>query len=106
MAVTALAATLLSMNTNRIYTMKALIQSNKIVQVAEKEFPVHPSLQWVDCPDDTTTRHQYVNGSFSEPGQAKQKQPDETEALIRREMREMAIESLKSKGKLKQGAKI
>jgi hypothetical protein len=73
--------------------------------IAEKEFPVHPSLQWVDCPDDTTTRHQYVNGSFSEPGQAKQKQPDETEALIRQEIRQLAIDSLKSKGKLKETVK-
>jgi len=31
--------------------MKALIQSGKVVQVAEEPFEVHPSMVWVDIPD-------------------------------------------------------
>lgn len=36
---------------------KALIlQDGRITEVADKEFPVHPDLKWIDVPDDTTTR--------------------------------------------------
>jgi len=31
--------------------MKALIFENRIVDVATVEFPVHPTMVWVDCPD-------------------------------------------------------
>ena len=30
--------------------MKALILNNKVVDVAETEFEVHESMQWMDCP--------------------------------------------------------
>jgi hypothetical protein len=80
--------------------MKALIHNEKVIQVTDKEFPVSPSLKWVDCPEDVTTRHEYKAGKFVSPEVEPKIEPDETEALIRREMREMAIESLKSKGKI------
>jgi hypothetical protein len=32
--------------------MKALILDNKVVDVVETEFEVHPSMTWMDCPDD------------------------------------------------------
>ena len=41
---------------------KALISGTRICQVTDETFPVHPSLQWVDVPDDTTERDTYVNG--------------------------------------------
>ena len=42
---------------------KALIKDTRICEVTAAEFPVHPSLQWVDVPDDTTDRDTYVNGT-------------------------------------------
>lgn len=46
---------------------RALIQGSRIVEIVDlgNEFPVHQSLQWVDC-DDTITRdqHTYNNGVF------------------------------------------
>lgn len=42
---------------------KALIKDTRIYQVTDTEFPVHPSLQWVDVPDDTTERDTYENGA-------------------------------------------
>lgn len=42
---------------------KALISGSKICQVADAIFPVHPSLQWVDVPDDTTERDTFENGA-------------------------------------------
>jgi hypothetical protein len=35
--------------------MKALILNNNVVDVVEKEFEVHESLIWMDCPVDCTT---------------------------------------------------
>jgi len=32
--------------------MKALISGNKVIDVVETEFEVHPSLTWMDCPDE------------------------------------------------------
>jgi hypothetical protein len=32
--------------------MKALIFENKVVDVVEAEFEVHPSMTWMDCPDE------------------------------------------------------
>ena len=34
--------------------MKALIFNGQIIQTAPESFPVHPSMQWVDAPDDAT----------------------------------------------------
>jgi hypothetical protein len=32
--------------------MKALISGNEVIDVVETEFEVHPSLTWMDCPDE------------------------------------------------------
>jgi len=32
--------------------MKALIFKNKVIDIAEVEFEVHPQMTWMDCPDD------------------------------------------------------
>lgn len=48
--------------------MKALIGiNNKILEVKENEFPVHPSLVWLDCPDDCTPLWSYDGSQFIEP---------------------------------------
>lgn len=50
---------------------KALIDSrdNRVVQVADEEFPTHESLYWVDCPDDTGSYYIYdpENLTFEDP---------------------------------------
>lgn len=43
--------------------MKALTHGTRICEIADAEFPVHPSLEWVDVPDDTTTKDTYVDGA-------------------------------------------
>lgn len=48
--------------------MKALIsKDNKVLEVVDVEFPVHPDLRWVDCPDTCKFGHDYQDGKFSEP---------------------------------------
>ena len=47
--------------------MKALILNSKVVQVESQTFEVHPSLVWVDCPDNVTAGWGYENGQFIEP---------------------------------------
>ena len=45
--------------------MKALIQNSNVVDVAEQEFPVHSSLTWMDCPDETVAGQWHlVDGSL------------------------------------------
>jgi len=41
--------------------------NNRIVQVSDETFPVHQDLVWVECSDEVTSRHKYVDGSFIEP---------------------------------------
>ena len=45
---------------------KALIKDGVVVDVVDREFPVHPSLQWADCPDWVKYNDRYENGEFSE----------------------------------------
>ena len=47
--------------------MKALVQENRVFQIEENEFPVAPSLTWVDCGDDVETGWTYDGSSFSAP---------------------------------------
>ena len=42
---------------------KALTHGERIVQIADAEFPVHSELKWVDVPDDTTSWDTFVNGA-------------------------------------------
>jgi len=47
--------------------MKALIQENRVCQIEESEFPVAPSLTWVDCSNDVEAGWTFNGSSFSEP---------------------------------------
>ncbi|QGZ18290.1 hypothetical protein HTVC115P_gp55 [Pelagibacter phage HTVC115P] len=47
--------------------MKALILNNKVVDLVEKEFPVHSSLTFVDCDNTVQTGDDYDGSSFSRP---------------------------------------
>ena len=51
--------------------MKALILTgdSRVCQVENDEdvFPVHSSLQWIDCSDSVTSKHTYVDGQFVDP---------------------------------------
>jgi hypothetical protein len=47
--------------------MKALVHENRVVQVEENEFPVHPSMQWITCPDEVVAGYTYENGVFTAP---------------------------------------
>jgi len=48
---------------------RALLNNLEVGRVCEvvnpgNEFEVADGFQWVDCPDDTTTTHEYKNGNF------------------------------------------
>ena len=45
--------------------MKALILNNKIVQISDREFPVHPDLSWTDCPDLAEVGDSLVEGNLT-----------------------------------------
>ncbi len=47
--------------------MKALILNNKVVQVEAQEFPVAPSLEWIDAIDGVMPGWGYIDGQFIEP---------------------------------------
>lgn len=47
--------------------MKALVLNEKVVQVEQQEFEVHPSLVWVDCPNNVVAGWSYKDGQFVEP---------------------------------------
>ena len=47
--------------------MFALIHNAKVVQVAPESFPVHPSMQWLDCPAEVQPGRSYIDGQFIAP---------------------------------------
>jgi hypothetical protein len=47
--------------------MKALIYEGLVVDVQEVEFDIHPSMTWMDCPDDCVTSWLLEDGVFSAP---------------------------------------
>ena len=47
--------------------MKALIHNTKVVQVAPEPFPVHSSMQWIDCPAEVQPGWSYADGQFVAP---------------------------------------
>jgi len=48
--------------------MKALIEpSGRIAEIRTDTFPVHESLIWIDCPENITTLHKFIDGVFVEP---------------------------------------
>lgn len=44
--------------------MKALVHENRVVQIIDQEFPVHPSMQWITCPDYVLVGYSYRDGAF------------------------------------------
>jgi hypothetical protein len=57
--------------------MKALIHGNRVCQIESEEFPVHPSMVWVDCPDEATTQWQYKDGQVQPPDLPEPPTPEE-----------------------------
>jgi hypothetical protein len=47
--------------------MKALIHNALVAQVSPESFPVHASMQWLDCPSDVQPGWSYVGGEFIAP---------------------------------------
>ncbi len=47
--------------------MKALIQNSKVIQIETEAFPVHPSLEWVECDGSVAVGYLYSDGTFSPP---------------------------------------
>ena len=47
--------------------MKALILNKQIGQIEKNSFEVAEPLFWVDCPENITTNHTYIDGLFIEP---------------------------------------
>lgn len=45
--------------------MKALIFENKVVDVQENEFDVHPSMTWVDCDNTVKAGFEYDGSTFT-----------------------------------------
>jgi hypothetical protein len=52
--------------------MKALIFIETICQIVEDSdtFPIHESMQWVDCPSDIDTDWRYKDGKFEPPSKS------------------------------------
>ena len=50
--------------------MKALVLNNKVVDLQENTFPVHESMEWIDCDNTVETGFTYENGKFIAPGTA------------------------------------
>jgi hypothetical protein len=44
-----------------------LNEHQKIIDVSDSQFPVHPSLSWVECDDVVTTSYAYSDGKFISP---------------------------------------
>tara|TARA_R100000234_G_scaffold71749_1_gene44157 strand:- start:608 stop:967 length:360 start_codon:yes stop_codon:yes gene_type:complete len=47
--------------------MKALILNNRVVDLAETQFPVSPEMVWVDCDDTVKAGYDYTDGKFTKP---------------------------------------
>ena len=44
--------------------MKALIHDEKVVDVKEQSYEVHPSMSWIDCPNDIRIGFFYDGKTF------------------------------------------
>ena len=47
--------------------MKALVHNGEVLQIELNEFPVHPSLEWVDVQEDVQIGWIYEDGQFYQP---------------------------------------
>lgn len=70
--------------------MKALIFENKVIELAESEFPVHASMQWVDCDDTVEVGYAY-DGEFTSPPEP----VVDRAAEIKRELQEIDTKSIR-----------
>ena len=66
--------------------MKALVLDNKVIEIAESEFPVHSSLVWMDAPDGCQAGWILENGVLRaevEPEPTEQEVLDEYKQAIK-----------------------
>lgn len=49
------------------FAANALILNGQVVQVSDTTFPVHPDLQWVECPDEVRAGWSYDGAKFDAP---------------------------------------
>lgn len=73
--------------------MKALIFKGKVVDLAKKEFPVAPGMEWVTAPRGCQHGWLYQDGEFTDPTPP----PDEQDA---RELRRRAFNDAEAAGEL------
>ncbi|MRG31838.1 tail fiber assembly protein [Enterobacter cancerogenus] len=47
--------------------MWALIESNKVIEITDEDPKgrFHPSLMWIECPENVTTGYEYQDGIFT-----------------------------------------
>ena len=44
--------------------MKALVFNGRVVEIRENAFPVHGSMQWIDCDETVECGYLYQDGQF------------------------------------------
>lgn len=75
--------------------MRALIHNSTVAQVSETDFPVHPSMQWIDCPLEVQPGWPYVDGHFIAPTPAPMSDPRATMSCgplqLRRALRQLGL---------------
>lgn len=75
--------------------MKALILNSKVVQVDESGFPVHQSMQWVDCPEDCKAGWILIDGVLQpepEPVKTLAESIQEIQGAIKSKLHEVAAQ--------------
>jgi hypothetical protein len=75
--------------------MKALIHNHKVVQIADIDFPVHPSMQWAECPAGVQAGWSYSDGEFLAPTPEPMPDPRATMSCgplqLRRALRQLGL---------------
>ena len=65
--------------------MKALIHDDKVVDVKEQSYEVHPSMSWIDCPNDIRIGFFYDGKTFKSDEQT----PEEIFEIRMNQLREI-----------------
>ena len=65
--------------------MKALIHDDKVVDVKEQSYEVHPSMSWIDCPNDIRIGFFYDGKTFKSDEQT----PEEIFEIRMTQLREI-----------------
>ena len=65
--------------------MKALIHDDKVVDVKEQSYEVHPSMSWIDCPNDIKIGFFYDGKTFKSDEQT----PEEIFEIRMTQLREI-----------------